>query len=157
MLKEHLYTANIQWTGNQGEGTKNYKAYSRDYTVSVSGKYATIQGTSDPSFLGDPSRYTPEDLFLSSIASCHMLWYLHLCSTNNIVVTSYEDQASGSMVEDEKGSGKFVGVTLNPKVVIADKSMLDKAYSLHQIANKMCFIANSCNFKIDHKASVTVV
>jgi organic hydroperoxide reductase OsmC/OhrA len=84
-----------------------------------------------------------------------MLWYLHLCSVNKIIVTEYLDNATGIMEETKNGSGKFTLVTLNPKVKITDLSMISKANELHQEANEMCFIANSCNFKIEHNPNTT--
>ncbi len=149
-MKSHQYNIKVEWTGNQGNGTLNYKSYTRDHTITGNGKYSEIRASSDPSFLGDKSRYNPEDLFLSSLAACHMLWYLHLCSVHKIVVTDYIDRATGIMEEDKNGSGKFVAVTLHPEVHIEDESHIKKANELHTEANKMCFIANSCNFKIKH-------
>jgi len=59
--------------------------------------------------------------------------------------------------ETENGSGKFTEVTLNPKVKITYESRVEKANELHEEANKMCFIANSCNFKIRHKPNTIAV
>ncbi|WBU89104.1 OsmC family protein [Cellulophaga omnivescoria] len=155
-MKKHNYEITVAWTGNEGNGTQNYTSYNRNHTITANHKYGEIKGSSDPSFLGDKTKYNPEDLFLSSLSSCHMLWYLHLCSVHKIVVNSYVDNAIGTMEETEDGSGKFTGVTLQPKVIITDPKMLEKANELHKQANKMCFIANSCNFKIDHKPNITV-
>lgn len=149
-MKNHQYQIKVAWTGNDGNGTQNYTSYRRDHTIYGEGKYTEIQASSDPSFLGDPSKYNPEDLFLSSIAACHMLWYLHLCSVHKIVVTEYTDLAKGTMVELENGSGRFTSVTLHPKVTITDTHQIAKANALHKEAHNMCFIANSCNFNIDH-------
>lgn len=149
-MKKHHYTTTLKWTGNQGIGTKNYRTYSRSHRISAEGKQHVITGSSDPSFLGDSSLYNPEELFLSSISSCHMLWYLHLCSVNNVIVTEYLDHATGVMEEDESGSGRFTEVTLHPKVKVKGEAMKDKAKELHEEANKMCFIANSCKFIITH-------
>ena len=88
----------------------------------------------------------------SSLSSCHMLWYLHLCSENGIVVLDYKDQAVGTMAETEDGSGHFTEVKLFPIVTLADESQVELAESLHAQANKMCFIANSCNFPVRHEA-----
>ncbi len=150
MEKEHHYSVSMVWTGNKGEGTKNYRAFSRDHIVQVSGK-ADIAGSSDPSFRGSPDRYNPEELLVSSISSCHMLWYLHLCSVNNIVVTGYRDQAKGTMIENPDGSGFFRAVELNPFITLTDSSMTGRATELHEDAHRMCFIANSVNFPISHK------
>lgn len=155
-MKTHRYKIKVEWTGNDGRGTLNYKSYSRDHEIFIEGKSNKIKGSSDPSFLGNKARYNPEDLFLSSISSCHMLWYLHLCSVNNIIVTQYLDNATGVMEETKNGSGRFVEVTLHPQVKITDQNLIAKANELHHEANKMCFIANSCNFNIQHNATITV-
>ncbi len=150
-MKKHQYKTSLEWTGNRGSGTEGYRSYSRDHAISVEGKTHNILGSSDPSFQGNPSRYNPEELFLSSLSACHMLWYLHLCSVNQIIVTEYSDQAKGIMEEDSAGSGHFIEVTLHPTVKVKDAEMIEKANSLHEEANKKCFIANSCNFKIGHQ------
>ena len=106
-LKTHHYQVQTAWTGNQGEGTKTYKVYLRDHEVSAAGKPA-ILGSSDPSFRGDPTRYNPEELLVASLSACHMLWYLHLCAVNGIVVTEYRDEAQGQLTENKDGSGSFV-------------------------------------------------
>ncbi|CAL2065328.1 OsmC family protein [Tenacibaculum sp. 190524A05c] len=149
-MKKHNYKAQITWTGNEGSGTSKYNEYNRNHEIKILEKQDIIKGSSDPSFLGDKTRYNPEDLFISSLSSCHMLWYLHLCSVNNIIVTEYIDNVTGIMEESKDGSGKFTNVTLHPKVTITDQTKINLANELHEEANKMCFIANSCNFKIDH-------
>jgi len=154
-MKRHTYNATITWTGNLGEGTSDYKAYSRDHIISATEK-KDIEGSSDPSFRGDKSRYSPEDLLLDSISACHMLWYLHLCATNGVVVTAYEDPATGTMVEEKDGSGQVTEVTLNPKVTVQHESMLEKANALHHEANKLCFIARSVKFPVHHKPTAFV-
>ena len=156
-MKNHCYKIKVKWTGNEGEGTLNYRSYNRNHQIQGEGKYNSIEGSSDPSFLGDKTKYNPEDLFLSSLSACHMLWYLHLCSAHKIVVTEYLDNAEGIMEETENGSGRFIEVTLNPMVKITDESMLEKANALHEEANKMCFIANSCNFKIEHRPKTITI
>ncbi len=147
---EHHYQAIIEWTGNLGVGTDNYKAYSRNYLIKISGK-EIIKGSSDPAFRGDLSRFNPEELLLASLSSCHMLWYLHLCAQNKIVVEAYSDEAEATMLENEDGSGYFKSVILKPVVTIAHKNVLSLAEKLHIQANKMCFIANSVNFEVHHK------
>lgn len=149
-MKEHRYKTTIIWVGNQGTGTSNYRAYSRNHDISIAGK-PTIPASSDPSFRGDPSRYNPEEMLVSSLSSCHLLWYLHLCSVNGVVVIDYRDEATGTMEETADGGGRFKEVTLYPVVTVADTAMVEKANALHHEANKMCFIANSCNFPIHHQ------
>lgn len=154
-MKKHTYTTSILWTGNRGRGTKNYKDYEREYTIQIAGK-TDIRGSADASFRGDQSRHNPEELFVASISSCHMLWFLHLCAVSGVTVVDYQDQASGVMTEDEEGGGYFESVTLNPVVVILESDKKELAEDLHHEANKKCFIANSCNFEIGHKPSVSI-
>ncbi|GLB52959.1 peroxiredoxin [Neptunitalea chrysea] len=150
-MKQHHYKVTVNWTGNEGQGTTTYRAYNRNHTIIAEGKYNELLGSSDPAFLGDATRYNPEDLFLASLSACHMLWYLHLCTTNHIIVTDYKDHATGIMDEEQDGRGKFSEVTLFPEVTITNPKQIDLANSLHKKANEMCFIANSCNFVIHHK------
>ena len=145
--KLHNYIINLKWTGNLGEGTKKYTGYSRNHEIQAVGK-PLISGSSDPSFRGDSSRYNPEDLFVSTLASCHMLWFLHLCSANKITVVSYEDNPEGIMEENEDGSGRFKKVTLFPIAVIKEADKLELTKSLHHQAHLNCFIANSVNFEV---------
>ncbi len=154
-MKQHTYTATITWTGNQGTGTSGYKAYSRNHIISAGGK-KDIEGSSDPSFRGDKSRYSPEDLLLDSISACHMLWYLHICSANGVIVLAYEDHATATMTEETDGSGQFSEATLNPHVTVQHESMIMKANALHHEANKLCFIARSVNFPVHHKPTAFI-
>lgn len=153
--KAHSYTIHLKWTGNLGKGTKRYTSYSRDHEIKAAGK-PIIFGSSDPSFRGDPSRYNPEDLFVSTLSSCHMLWYLHLCTIHKITVTAYEDNPVGVMLEEEDGSGQFEKVTLNPVISIKESDKLEVAKSLHQEAHKYCFIANSVNFEVLTKPIIKI-
>ncbi|WP_108867331.1 OsmC family protein [Aquimarina aquimarini] len=155
-MKLHTYNTTVKWTGNTGSGTTDYKSYSRDHSISSIGKYGEILSSSDPSFLGDKTKYNPEDLFLSSLSACHMLWYLHLCTVNQIIVIDYVDNATGVMEESKENGGRFKEVTLHPIVTVQNKNMVEKAHEIHHEANKMCFIANSCNFKIGHNAKIIV-
>lgn len=156
MSNLHFYKSKITWTGNTGSGTSDYKTYERSHVISIENK-EDILATSDPAFRGDKTKHNPEELFLSSLSSCHMLWYLHLCATAGINLVSYEDNAVGVMEEASNGSGKFTEVTLHPIVTVTDKTMIEKANALHHEANKMCFIANSCNFEVKHEPSCKVV
>jgi organic hydroperoxide reductase OsmC/OhrA len=150
MAHLHHYNAVTKWTGNRGTGTLDYKGYDRNHDIAIPDKQI-LQCSSDPAFRGDKSRYSPEDLFVASVSSCHMLWYLHLCAVNGVIVTEYTDEASGTMTEHKDGSGEFIEITLNPKVGVAENAMIEKANLLHHDANKMCFIARSLNFPVHHK------
>lgn len=149
MATQHHYNATIQWTGNKGEGTANYRVFDRDHTISIDNK-ADIWGSSDPAFRGDKTKHNPEDLLVASLSACHMLWYLHLCTEAGIIVTDYTDNATGTMTETPNGSGHFTEVILNPIVTITQQSMIEKANDLHKKANEFCFIANSVNFPVRH-------
>lgn len=150
-MKKHTFNAHVTWTGNEGKGTKDYKSYSRLHEISGKKKYDPISGSSAPVFLGDSSRYNPEELLVSSVSACHMLWYLHLCAEKGIVVISYSDEAEGLLMENNDGSGQFSEITLRPVVKITTEEKIEEANELHAKAHKMCFIANSCNFKISHE------
>ena len=148
-MKQHKYEVKTTWTGNQGKGTTTYNSYKRTHVIQIPGK-VDIMGSSMPQYLGDPEFHNPEDLLISSVSACHMLWYLHLCSAEGVVVTAYEDNAEGTMIENADGSGQFTSITLKPKVTVADSMMIAKANSLHVKANQFCFIAKSVNFPVLH-------
>ena len=147
MAKHHHYESTVRWTGNKGTGTSAYRAYSRDHEIVSSGKPA-ILASSDPAFNGDATRYNPEVLLVAALSTCHMLWYLHLCAVNKVVVLDYEDRASGTMEETEDGGGRFVEVTLRPEITVTAESGLETAKRLHHDAHEKCFVANSVNFPV---------
>ncbi len=155
MTTTHSYDVTVEWTGNLGSGTDSYRSYSRAHEVLADGK-PPIAASSDPAFRGDAARWNPEELLLTSVAQCHMLWYLHLCATNGVVVTDYADRPQGVMTMDATGGGgQFTSVTLCPEVTVAEASMVDKAVSLHGEVHALCFIARSVNFPITHEPVVT--
>ena len=147
-MKHHHYNIQVEWVGNDGDGTKTYQSYRRDYTFSAAGKQS-IECSSDPGFRGDAKRYNPEELLVASLSSCHMLWYLHLCSTNGISVEAYSDNAAGTMEETSDGFGEFVRVVLRPTVLIAAGNDTTRALELHGEAHRYCFIARSVRFPVD--------
>jgi organic hydroperoxide reductase OsmC/OhrA len=153
MHREHRFAANVKWTGNLGQGTAGYKTFGRNHEIAGAGK-PMIPGSSDPLFRGDGSRYNPEELMVASLSTCHMLWYLHLCSDAGVVVTAYEDAADGIMLETENGSGAFTEATLRPRVTVKPGSDVALAMKLHHTAHGMCFIANSVKFPVKHEATV---
>jgi organic hydroperoxide reductase OsmC/OhrA len=155
MAREHQYQTNLVWAGNKGSGTIDYRSYDRSYVISIDNK-PDIFGSSDSAYLGDKSRHNPEDLLVSALSSCHMLWYLHLCSENGIVVLDYRDSATGTMTVNPDGSGQFREVVLHPRVLISDSSGLEKANALHAQANSLCFIAKSVNFPVRHEPECSV-
>lgn len=153
MNKEHHYALSIEWTGNLGTGTSDYRAYTRNHLVTAENK-PNILASSDPHFRGDKTRYNPEEMLVAALSSCHMLSYLHLCAVNGVVVLEYKDNATGTMAENPDGSGQLTEVTLHPVVKVKDSAMNAKASELHHQAEKMCFIARSVNFPVHHQPTI---
>lgn len=150
MLGEHRYAIEVEWQGDRGEGTSHYRAYGRRHVVRAAGKTHTIEASSDRAFHGDRERWNPEELLLAALSECHMLSYLHVATRHGIVVRAYTDAATGTMVEDGRGGGAFREVTLRPRVVVADASMLTRAGEIHAEAAEKCFIAASVSFPVHH-------
>lgn len=148
MSHKHQFRATIRWTGNQGTGTSGYRDYSRDHTISITGK-PDILASSVPLYRGDASRHNTEELLVAALSGCHMLWYLHLCADNGVIVVDYADDAWGEMQVDKDGGGRFTRVILRPQVVITLESDEETAKSLHHEAHRLCFIANSMNFPVE--------
>ena len=128
MEKKHNYAVKIEWTGNKGSGTDDYRNYERSHTITIEGKPA-ILGSSDKPFRGDGSKHNPEDFLVSSLPTCHMLWYLHLCADAGVVVVNYVDNAKGTLKQLADGSGFFTEVTLYPEVQVLNESMIELANS----------------------------
>jgi organic hydroperoxide reductase OsmC/OhrA len=153
MNKEQTYKVVVEWTGNKGQGTTDYRSYERSHVFKAKGK-PDLPGSADPMFQGDASRWNPEELILASLSACHMLWYLHLCSVKKIIVQEYSDQPTAKMVIEPSGDGKISEATLQPKIRITDSSRIEEAKSLHEEAHKKCFIARSINFPVHLAPSV---
>ncbi len=145
--KIHEYQAVVAWTGNRGSGTSSYKVYGRTWDLATPGK-AVLSCSNDPNLGGDKAKYNPEELLIAALSSCHMLWYLHLCAVDGVVVTAYEDAPTGKLRMEKGGAGQFVSVTLYPRVTITAASDADKARALHGEIHKYCFIARSVNFPV---------
>jgi organic hydroperoxide reductase OsmC/OhrA len=150
--KVHEYASRLVWEGNKGDATSNYSTYGRQYRIRVDGK-PDLVGSADKSFLGDPGKHDPEDLFLASLSSCHLLSYLALCAKHKISVTSYEDDASGTLSLTPEGGGKFTEVVLRPRVTIASGDQ-ELAMKLHEKAHHLCFIANSVSCPVRNEPTV---
>lgn len=153
--KNHRYSVDVTWTGNRGTGTSAYREYDRTHEITAAGKPA-IPGSSDPAFLGDPTRWNPEELMLAAASACHKLWYLHLAAVAGIRVLEYRDRAEATVAELADGSGHFANITLRPSVTIAAGGDPAKADALHHQAHGFCFIANSVKCAIDCVPATTV-
>ena len=154
-MSEHTYEVTVSWTGNRGPGTTGLRDYDRDHTVTADGP-PVIEGTADPGFLGDPTRWNPEQLFTASISQCHMLWYLGLCARAAVVVHEYTDEAEGTMVSGPDHRARFSEVVLRPHIVVDAAEQVETAVALHEKAHEMCFIAQSVNFEVKVDPLVTV-
>lgn len=155
MAKTHHYAVIVEWTGNTGTGTSDYRSYERMHEISAGTEKPAIPGSSDPAFRGDAARWNPEELLVAALSACHKLWYLHLCAEAGIVVFAYTDHAEGIMEETSDGSGSFREVILRPKVTVAPGSDLVKADALHDAAHAKCYIARSVNFPIHHEPEIS--
>ena len=152
--KTHEYTARIRWTGNRGTGTSAYKAYERTWDLMSDGK-AVVHCSNDPLLGGDPARYNPEDLLIAAVASCHMLWYLHLCANAGVTVLSYEDDPVGLGEGEPSGAGRFLSMTLRPAISITADSDEQAAREIHGKIHRYCFIARSVNFPVHCQPVIT--
>lgn len=153
---KHLFKAELNWTSERSTKQSDAKFYSKSHKIVLEGK-PVLDISAAKAFKGDPKLYNPEDLLLSSFVSCHMMSYLYVCSQNAIEVLEYQDQAEAILEVDSNGSGRIVEVLLRPKVIISKPELIDLALSLHQKANQLCFIANSCNFPVIHQASCEAI
>ena len=149
------YSARIVWTGNRGEGTRAYRGYNRTWDIATPGK-PVVHCSNDPLLGGDPGKPNPEDLLLSALAACHMLWYLHLASKAEIVVLAYEDTPIGIGEHGPGGAGRFVRAVLRPSITLAAGSDLGLADAIHARIGEVCFIARSVNFPIEHAATYAI-
>ncbi|MFT3662508.1 MAG: OsmC family protein [Gordonia sp. (in: high G+C Gram-positive bacteria)] len=154
MHAEHGYRLTATWVGNRGSGTSGYRDYDRTVELRADGR-PPLTASADPAFRGDASRWNPEDMLVAALAQCHLLSYLHACAARGVVVTSYVDEATATMLLEGEG-GRFTEAVLRPRVTVADASMIDAALAAHHEAHEWCFIANSVNFPVRHEATVTV-
>ena len=146
---EHSFAVSVEWTGNRGSGTSDYRAFGRDNLLTAEGKPA-IEGSAARVFHGDASRWNPEETLIAALVECHLLSYLYVATKNGIVVESYTDAATGVLRTDGDGSGRFESVTLRPVVTISSGDP-EVARAIHADANALCFIAASVNFPVHHQ------
>lgn len=151
MAKQHEYTSTVVWTGDRGQGTSAYKAYDRTWQIATPMK-AVIECSNDPVLGGDASKPNPEDLLLSSLSACHMLWYLHLASVAKIVIRDYRDEPVGLGETGERGEGRFLQATLRPVITVDKGADLARADALHYEVHHYCFISRSVNFPVSYQA-----
>lgn len=156
MHTTHEYTSQIEWTGNRGGGTRTYGGYDRTWDVAIPGK-PIIHCSNDPLLGGDSTRSNPEDLLLSALAACHMLWYLHYASEAGIVVQTYRDTPVGIGESSRSGAGRFIRAVLRPQILLGGASNLAQAEAIHGRIHAVCFIARSVNFPLAYEPSHMIV
>jgi organic hydroperoxide reductase OsmC/OhrA len=146
------YIATINWTKSASEIFSDGK-YSRVHQWMFDGGMQ-LNASSSPHIvplpMSDAALIDPEEAFIASIASCHMLFFLSFCAKQKLIVSNYEDHAEGILGEDENGKKQMLSVTLYPAVKFEeDKSPSEEILvHLHELAHENCFIANSVKTKI---------
>lgn len=148
----HDYTTRVEWTGNTGNGTLDYHGYLRTWDMTTPGK-PVVHCSNDPLLGGDAALHNPEDLLICAVSSCHMLWYLHLASTAGVVVEGYVDEPVATGEVSANGAGRFISVTLQPRITLAPGMDRARADAVHGQIHQYCFIARSLNFPVTIKAS----
>ena len=145
---DHSFAVSVEWTGNRGTGTSGYRDFGRDNTLTTQGR-PPLLGSAARAFHGDADRWNPEETLIAALVECHLLSYLYLAAKHGIVVEAYTDDATGSIRTEGEG-GHFTEVTLHPRVTISsgDPAL---AQSLHDEAERICFIAASVNFPVRHE------
>jgi organic hydroperoxide reductase OsmC/OhrA len=100
--------------------------------------------------MSDPAGVDPEEAFVASISSCHMLWFLGLAAKAKFRVDRYEDHAEGVMEKNPEGRVAVTRVTLHPRVVFSGERIpsREELDELHHKAHENCFIANSVKTEI---------
>jgi organic hydroperoxide reductase OsmC/OhrA len=139
-MSEHRVT--LKW--ERGGAEFSYQKYPRDHTWIFDGGH-TMTATAAPAYLGNPANVDPEEAFVASLSSCHMLTFLAIACKQKFVLDSYEDEAVGHMEKNAEGKLAITRVELRPKITwggdrTPSAEQLDK---MHHAAHENCFIANS--------------
>ena len=144
------YVATVSWA----RGAQPYTdgKYSRAHTWRFDGG-VEVPGSSSPHVvrppLSDVAAVDPEEAFVASLASCHMLFFLDFARRAGVIVTSYDDEAEGEMEKGDDGKTRITRITLRPRIVYGDVAPTDEMLGdLHHKAHEACFIANSITSEI---------
>src|SRR6476469_3755863 len=145
------YTAEVMWDRGGADFLGN--RYSRKHVLRFDGGLE-VPGSSSPSVVplpySDASAVDPEEAFVASLSSCHMLWFLSIAARSKFCVDHYVDKATGVMAKNADGKLAMTLVTLRPAVVFSGERQpgrleIDK---LHHDAHDACFIANSVKTEV---------
>ena len=143
-MAEHR--AVIKWTHLQGDFLKG--TYSREHTWTFDGGQ-TVPASSSPHAVrppfSNPDNVDPEEAFVASLSSCHMLTYLYVASRKGFQISSYEDDAAGVLTKNERGIPWVSSVVLHPRITYAGEKnpTREEEEAMHHAAHDQCFIANS--------------
>jgi organic hydroperoxide reductase OsmC/OhrA len=147
----HAHAATIRWQRDDQPFTDN--RYSRSHTWTFDGG-VVVPASSSPHVVPPPCSQSnavdPEEAFVASLSSCHMLWFLSIAAERRFCVDSYVDDATGVMAKNALGKLAMTRVTLRPKVVFVGNRLptKDEIASLHHHAHTECFIANSVTTEV---------
>ena len=145
------YIVTVSWGRNGQRFTDN--KYSRAHTMTFDGGIE-VPGSSSPSVVplpySEPRAVDPEEAFVASLSSCHMLWFLSIAAERGFCVDSYVDAASGRMARNAERKLAMTEVTLRPKVVFGGelRPSNDEILAMHHKAHDECFIANSVTTEV---------
>jgi organic hydroperoxide reductase OsmC/OhrA len=152
------YTAQIIWQRGDQDFLGN--RYSRKHRMLFDGG-AEVAGSSSPHVvplpMSDAAAVDPEELFVASLSSCHMLWFLSIAAKKKFCVDSYHDNASGIMERNADGKYAMSVVTLEPSVIFsgATSPSAEELHQLHHEAHEECFIANSVKSEVRCEPVIT--
>ncbi len=145
------HSSTILWQRNDAAFTDH--RYSRRHTWHFDGG-AVVPGSSSPHVVplpySDAAAVDPEEAFVASLSSCHLLWFLDIAARAGWVVDSYRDEASGTLARNAEGQLAMTQVVLRPVVQFApDRQPTTEAFqALHHQAHAACFIANSVKTEV---------
>ena len=145
------YTATIRWNRGTQKFTDN--CYRRAHVWKFDGG-VEVPASSSPSVvplpMSEAAAVDPEEAFVASLSSCHMLWFLSIAAKHGYVVDSYEDTAAGVMAKNADGKLAMTQVTLRPLVGFSGAKLPDRAAldALHHAAHEECFIASSVRSEV---------
>jgi organic hydroperoxide reductase OsmC/OhrA len=148
-MAEHKAT--IQWKSAGGDFLKGH--FSREHTWTFDGGL-TVPASPSPHVVRPPfsnaAHVDPEEAFVASISSCHMLTFLYVAYKGGFEVTSYDDEAVGVLTKNERGVPWVSTVVLHPRVVYGGtkRPTAEEEERLHHAAHDGCFIANSVKSEI---------
>ena len=122
-----------------------YHTYNRGHEVWFKDGVIVLPASSAPAFRGDADRVDPEEAYVASLSSCHMLTFLAICARKRLTVDSYEDDAAGALEKGANGRLWLATVWLRPMVRFAPsvEVALGTLKELHHQSHEECFIANS--------------